>query len=236
MPVIALDTASVPPVSAPSTPPTIASIGIDGGTAPSSPTIATGDLAPTLISKFNNHSARVDVGAMAMIGIPAIITGLVVSAGVGLTADVADGQAFIQGITEYGGGGVVVAASNTSRIWLGTDGVLHSGTGAYVPASPAIYLGSVTAGASTITSVDASGVFTMAGGLPRREVADTLEPADDPDAGAPIHITKTAGGTYLWDGEAYNLLVPVSAITSLSTGATTSQIVTYLRSLGLATS
>lgn len=236
MPVITLDTSSVPAPAVSPTTPDISSIAIDGGTAPSGATIASGDLGPTLIANFNENAGRADIQAWALMGgLPAIIKGLVVTAATGLIVAISAGQAFIQGITEYAGGTKVLGASATTRIWLGIDGAIYSGTGAYVPGVAAIYLASVTTSGSAVTAVDTSGVFTMVGGLPTRQVNDTLAPTA-PASGTPVHITKTAGGTYIWNGFAYSLLVPASAITTLSTGATTSQIVTYLRSLGLATS
>jgi hypothetical protein len=231
---LTLDSAAVPAVAS-TTPPDVSTIAVDGGSAPASETIATGSGASALIQTMNDHAARIDIATGGLVGIPSILKGLGLTSTSGLVVNVAAGQAVIGGLIEIAAKTVTVNDSATSRIWLTQAGAVVAGTGAYVPSGSAIYLGSVVASGGVVTTIDTSGVFTLVGGIPVRTTADTFKVSTAPSAGTPVHITKTTGGRWLWDGTRYNLLVGESAIGSLSTSATTSQIVTYLRDLGLAT-
>lgn len=229
-----LTSSQTPTPIAPLPVPAISGIAIDGGSSVNAKTIATGGGASTLITAVNDHAARVDIASQVLAGVPSIITGLGISEGTGLVLNVAAGQAAIKGIMEYAGGTVTVAASGTSRIWIDLNGSVSSGTGTYTPSNPAVYLGSVTASGSAITAIDIAGVFRLSGGIPTRTVGDTFKPTTAPTAGSASHITKTAGGRWLWDGTRYNLLIDMGAITNtLSGSSTAAQIVTYLQSLGL---
>lgn len=229
-----LDSAAVPAVSvAPK--PNVATIAVDGGTAPTSKTIATGSGAASLIQAVNDHAARIDIAAGGMVGIPAILKGLGLTSGSGLVVNIAAGQGIIGGLVEITAKTVTVTNSATSRIWLTAAGAIESGTGSYVPSGAALYLGAVTTSGGVVTVIDTSGVFTLVGGVPVRTTSDTFKVGTAPSSGTPVHITKTAGGRWLWDGTRYNVLVAESSIGTLSTSATTSDIVTYLRGLGLAT-
>ena len=233
-PTPASDSSVVPVPIAPLTVPTISSIAIDGGTAPSSGTIASGGIPSTLIVAVNDHAARVDLATQVFTGLPSVVDGMTLSAGSGLVLNVAAGHVSIKGVKEYAGGTITLTASATSRVWIDQTGAILSGTGTYTPSNPACYLGSVTCSGSAITAIDTSGVFKLVGGIPVRTVTDTFKVTTAPTAGSAVHITKTTNGTWFWDGTAYNLMVPASKITTLSSGSTTAQIVDYLQSLGLA--
>jgi hypothetical protein len=233
-PTLVLDSAAVPAVAS-TTPPDVATIAVDGGTAPTSRTIATGGGPSSLLTAVNDHAARIDIATGGLVGIPSILKGLGLTSSAGLVVNVAAGQAVIGGLVEIVAKTVTVSNTATSRIWLTSAGAIVAGTGAYVPSGSALYLGSVTASGGVVTTIDSSGVFSLSAGIPVRTTSDTFKVATTPTTGTPVHITKTAGGRWLWDGTRYNLLVAESAIGTLSTSATTSQIVTYLRGLGLAT-
>lgn len=237
MPTVTLNLlgSALPAVAVASTPPFVSDIATDGGEAPSAETIAAGMNAAALITVVNDHAARCDIAAIAQIGLPCILNGLALSDGGGLSLAVSQGQAMVKGIVEYMGGTVSLSASTSSRVWLETNGSLSVGNTSYVPASPAVYLGLVTTDGTGITDFELAGVFSLVGGLPSRVVGDAFKPSDTPAASSPMQVTRTDTARWLWDGGQYCLLVPASSITTLSTSATTSDIVTYLRSLGLAT-
>lgn len=233
-PTATLDSGTVPPVAT-TTPPNVASIAVDGGSAPTSRTIATGSAASDLILSVNDHAARIDIATGGLVGIPSIVKGLNPFSLSGLIVSVNAGQAVIGGLVEIATKTVTVNDAATSRVWLTAAGAVVAGTGAFVPLVPALYLGSVTASGGAVTAIDTAGVFTLVGGIPVRTTGDTFKVTTAPSAGMPVHITNTTGGRWLWDGTRYNLLVAASAIGTLSTSATNSDIVTYLRGLGLAT-
>lgn len=231
----ALDSATVPTVATVAKP-DVATIAVDGGTAPASRTIATGSGASSLLTAVNDHAARIDIATGGLVGIPSILKGLGLSSSSGLVVSIAAGQAIITGLIEITAKTVTVNASATSRVWLTSAGSVVAGTGAYVPSGAALYLGSVTTSGSAVTSIDTAGVFTLVGGIPVRTTSDAFKVGTAPASGTPVHITKTTGASWFWDGTRYNLLVGEAAIGSLSTSASMSTLVTYLRGLGLATS
>jgi len=90
-------------------------------------------------------------------------------------------------------------------VWIQQSGDLYLGTDKDdVPGVLAAFLGSVLTAGGSWRSIDYSGRWTFArgGGLLYRRTADEAEPDDTPSS-SERHLTRTAGGLYLWEGDRY---------------------------------
>ena len=218
-PTVASTTASTPSIIPIATTPTIASIAVDGGTSPSSRTTSTATLATTLATCVNDHAARHDISMMAMNGLYVIMRGLDLSWTSGLTVNIAAGQAFVEGVREIVATTKVVGDNATTRLWMDYSGAILSGTGAYAP-TLAVFLGTVTTLAGVVTVIDVAGVLKMQGGIPVRQVADTVKPVDTPTSLA-VFLTVTNGaGSWLWNGTKYLFLDDRKATVAITDAAT----------------
>lgn len=138
----------------------------------------------------------------------AVLEGLDLSGPGGLTVSCSAGAAVV------GAAHVIVPAALTAAltnnadnwVWLLRTGLLSVQPGTLAaPGSPAVLLGLVVTAAGAVTGVDYSGRLELRGGTLYRRTADAGAPADTPPAGL-ILVQRTAGGRYLWDGDAYGLL------------------------------
>lgn len=215
------------PICAPSTAPvSIAAALADGSVFPEvSQKIVAGQVTG-FVSAFNGQGRRVDVLSRSF-GLFAVISGLAISAGSGLSLNVATGYALIDGVVEVSAQAYVVPASQ-SRIWMwvrqnGT--VVHTLTST-PPSSKSLYIGSVVTSGSAITSVDAvDGVQCLKGGVVFRSTSDVEIPNASGPSGQ-ILVCRTLGGTFLWDGAAWCVLkktgiVHTDASSILSLSSTT---------------
>lgn len=162
-------------------------------------------------SKLNRNAKQMDLQSRYGGGGYGIVNGLALSAGSGLTLNIAAGQANIDGII---GSTAAEAAttlavpdnhpSATDRvwIWLSRAGAISSTLNTTPPATNCCLLGSCTTSGGVITAVDTSGVVYLRGGQLWRETADTGPPGDSPNAAIRL-FTLTWGGVYEWTGTAH---------------------------------
>jgi hypothetical protein len=195
------------PVCAPaSAPVSIAAALADGSVFPEVGQKIVAGQVTGFVSAFNGQSRRVDVFSRAF-GLFAVISGLAISAGTGLSLNVATGYALIDGVLEVAAQAYVVPASQ-ARVWIWVKQdktVVHTLT-ATAPSAKSLYIGSVVTSGSAITSVDSvDGVQCLKGGIVYRATSDT----GIPDASGPsgqVMVAKTLGGTFLWNGAAWCVL------------------------------
>lgn len=169
---------------------------------------AAGDTS-TVPSKLNRNANALDAVVNFGGGGFAIATGLALSAGSGLNVSIAAGLAMCGGAVELAASTLAVPANHTGspasdRVWVWLQ---QNGTPTYTlsttpPAARCVLLGSVTTDASSVTSVDTSGVMYLKGGALFRETADAGAPGDSPSPTLTF-LAKTWGGLYAWTGTAY---------------------------------
>lgn len=173
------------------------------GNAPVAKPFIQGESAD-LRRKLNFNATSHDLSSRYGAGIVAVAHGLGLSAGAGLTLNIAAGHALISGIVEVAAATTAVMFDNTTNhVWVTYAGAISVQNNVLTaPADPACYLGAVITAAGAISSVDTAGVVYARGGIMYRETADALTPNDTPTVTA-LYISKTAGGLYLWDGANY---------------------------------
>jgi len=184
------------------------------GNSPVAKRLATGDFGGTASSKLNRNGTQLDLTSRYGGGAYSVLYGLALGTGSGLNLAVGAGHASIDGIVEVPSNTTLTVPGSSARvhIWLQRDGTLtYVNNSLTPPVNPAAYLGSCVTGVSSITSVDDSGVLRLTSGLPVRSTADPMEPGDTPSAST-MFLTKTLGGTYLWDGGRYLELVRVGTV------------------------
>lgn len=182
-----------------------ASILLLAGAPPVWTYFASGDLAGGAAAKSKKSAVHGTEVAKYGAGFYAVGSGLTLSAGSGLTLSVAAGQAIIDGVVEISTATDYVLPNNaTSRVWLQRDGTLTHKTDLTQPATPSVFLGTVTTLSGAITTIDTSGIVSFVGGAPMRTTADTDKPGDSPSSSLSFW-TKTSAGLWLWDGTEYRL-------------------------------
>lgn len=192
-------------------------VGADPPTPTTGDSITAGSSASTnaLPTKFNRNALRADIAGRYGMGAYAVLWGLTLSAGSGLTLRVANGQAALDGpvdVKDDAGYETLALTDNVvNRVWLSRGGTLNKVTAASAsPLDPPdalvpwAYLGAVACAGGSIVGFDLSGVLSLLqGNLLWRRTADAGEPDDTPAAGVRF-LTRTAGGLYLWDGLQYD--------------------------------
>lgn len=160
-------------------------------------------------------------------GIFGILNGLVISIGTGLNVNVTAGQGDAGGLVQLTTATAVAVPASTSRVWIwllkGTTSdapTLVVTTSTAPPSGSPILLGSCVTGASTVTSVDFSGVVQITGAKPYRLTADNGVPSDNPPSGAFGLYTKTAWRGYDWDGTLWQPVGAKSSTTDPTSPAT----------------
>lgn len=199
-------------------------------------TIASG--TSVISAKWNQNADRIDLLATYGGGGFAICTGLTLSAGSGLTLNIAAGLAAIGTYAEKAASTLAVpdnhnTATDRVWIWLSQAGAISSTLTTTPPTTRCVCLGSVTTFGGVITGVDTSGVMYLRGGALWRETADLGPPTDSPIATLSFHA-KTPGGIFEWDGSAYRAVyAPLSANkTTIASGeavriTSTEQVIIY---------
>lgn len=178
-----------------------------GGTAPGFVNFSTGE-SSGFTGAMNNNSQRGDLLARFGGGgnAYAVADGLTLTYAGGFVS-IAPGHALIEGLIEVPAtitGVAVTFGSTAAYIWLKQTGVAVCTTTTPPSGVPACYIGCVTPsdGMGRPIQVDMSGVLAVTGSMLLRVTADSTQPTDTPPAGA-VFLTRTQGGTYLWDGASY---------------------------------
>lgn len=170
--------------------------------------------AQSLTTRWNRNATRLDLTARYGGGAYAVLHGLELTAGSGLTLNISAGQAALDGLSEVPTATTLSLVDNTlNRVWISRAGTLNKVTDASATplappdtAVPWAFLGAVPCVAGSIASIDYSGRLDLRqGNLAFRQTADPGEPGDTPPSGVRF-FTITAGGLYLWDGAAYRWL------------------------------
>lgn len=173
-------------------------------TAPASTAFETGEKG-TVAEKLNQAlAALANAAAYGGNGF-GVIDGFALTAGTGLTLNIAEGRAQILGIVEYAGGTKTLPDDATlAYVWILQNGTIEAVADDITPPeNTAVYLGAISTAAGDIVSDhDTSGVCYLGSGLLYRETADRGAPDDAPAATA-RYLTKTLAGLYLWTGDAY---------------------------------
>ena len=135
-----------------------------------------------------------------------VVHGLAISAGSGLTLNIAAGGAIVGAVVQVDDATTLVLSNNADNwVWLKQDGTIVGTTTTTPPVTECCLLGLAVTSAGSISSVGTDGVVYLRG-MPWRETADLSVPGDTPPA--VCFITKTGDGEYLWDGTAHRRLVP----------------------------
>lgn len=159
-------------------------------------------------SDLNQDVALAALSARYGGGCVMVAQGLAVSAGSGLTLNVAAGQAMVDGPVELKNGGTRTLTDNaTNYVWLKQDGTLTHATTTAKPAGNCVFLGIAVTASGSITSVDTSGVVYSKYGQPWRYTADKGFPSDSPDATVRL-FTETVAGLFWWDGTVWRPIGP----------------------------
>lgn len=180
----------------------------DSGNAPVSLTIPLGTNGADVPSRFNRLPTGVDLTGRYGGGSYAVAYGLTCCAGAGLLLNVAAGHAIVDGVVELPSDTALNMNDNTTNyVWFKRDGTLQAQNNILdAPLVPGVFIAAVVTASGSIVSIDTSGVCSLRNGWLFRETADPGKPGDTPSSGL-VFLTRTLGGTYLWDGRAYNLQV-----------------------------
>lgn len=172
-----------------------------GGTIVSEAIIA-GNTASAGTAKVNRNATREDLIARYGGGGYAITEGLAISAGSGLTLNVATGHAMIDGPVQVNTGATATLTNNIARVWIWLSqagAIVQVNNSLTPPAGAHVLLGSAVTSGGAITSVDQSGVLLMTPlGLKRRS-ADSTTPSDTPSSKLSF-IHEGVGKVWIWDG------------------------------------
>jgi len=152
-------------------------------------------------SKFNQNAALLDIISQVGGGVIAVVSGLDLTAGTGLTLNIAAGTALINGVIQLKNAISMAITNNSTRyIWFKVNGTFEATSTTTPPASMAsVFVGTVVTSAGAITKVDKSGVVYFKSGSLIRETNDVTFPTGTVDSSI-IIITKTQSGPYVWDG------------------------------------
>lgn len=173
------------------------------------PEIVTADTV-NFSTYINQNSASSEAAARAGLGGFAVINGLTLTNS-GLTVTVATGIAQVDGIValKSSDSRTLVLPSSQSNVWvwLKQDKSLSYTTSTTPPSGKVVLLARCVTDASTVTTIEYSGVVYAFGGALWRFTSDELAPTDSMDSSLRVY-TKTNRGVYLWDGAQHIELVP----------------------------
>lgn len=179
-----------------------------GGYAPHAEQFIIGENNASLLASYlNSYGMRLDLLSRHGGTANCICRGLGISAGSGLTLNVATGLAHIDaGFVELKSTDVLtitLSNNNPNYIWLKTDGTLYKDTTTAAPASQAVYLGYALTSGGAITQLDDAGRYVVTQGQVERTTADTGTPGDTPSSSLRFYAV-TLGGLYYWDGSTWH--------------------------------
>jgi hypothetical protein len=166
---------------------------------------ATGNVITT---PLNTNAVHLDnVGIVGGTWARSIIHGLGFTENAGLTLTIGVGAAHVGAVPTVLEAAYALALTDNAEnyIWLQRSGVPTKVIGATTAPASSVYLGRVTTLAGAKTAYDHSGRLENRGGTLYRRTADAGAPGDTPPSGI-MFIHRTAGGRYLWDGDAYTAL------------------------------
>ncbi len=175
---------------------------------------------------LNLGAARRDIDARYGGGYYGVPAGLAISAGSGLTLNIAAGHAMIDGVVEMPASSLSLTDGGRSHIWVARAGAPLAVFASLVPPVGAyVYLGSALTAGGVISSVDQSGVIYGYGGIPWRRTADPDLPADTPPASYQF-VHHSVNSTWFWDSLRYVAWLPSLPlpVASGGTGATTAPV------------
>lgn len=176
--------------------------GNDGQSPPTSNSFASG-VTTEFTKKLNQNSKGWDMVNRYGAGGYGIGVGLALSAGSGLTLNISDGQAVLDGIVEVRSyAGLALADNSDNWIWLKQDGTIVRETTTTPPVGNCVLLGLAVASSGAITSVGQDGAIVFRSGQMWRETNDLWAPSDTPNSILRV-FTKTQGGVFFWDGSAH---------------------------------
>jgi hypothetical protein len=196
---------------------------------------------------LNENSGRQDLLGRFGGGGNAVIHGLVLSAGTGLSVNVSAGTAMLDGAVPFNASALGSLTNNTrNHIWLERGGNLSATTTLTAPGTTYCYLGSALTAAEVVSSLDQSGVLYLLGGRLFRRTADTTVPADTPPAQLQF-FHRGASKLWFWDGTSYWLcsvgttgitiaesVVPITTNTTLSAAQIDASVIRITNGGGLA--
>lgn len=158
-------------------------------------------------AKLQRNAVAADVLGRYGGGAYAVLNGLVLSEGAGLTLNISAGQIMCDGpITKAASFTAPMTDASTNYVWLLRTGSPSIRSDTTQPASPGVFLGRVTTAAGAITAIDCSGRLELnQGNLAIRRTADNGCPADSPTAGLRF-FTTCLGGLFLWNGSNHDNL------------------------------
>lgn len=180
----------------------------------------------SLTTPFNTNAAHLDnLGTAGGVWAFAVVYGLELTAGSGLTLNVSAGGALVGAVpTKTAALTAALTDASQNHVWLLRSGAISLRQNVLTPpATPGVYLGRVTCAAGAITAIDYSGRVEVRGGTLYRRTADAAAPADTPPASL-VLLTQTAGGLYLWDGGAYRNVT--GTLAGLAAGPNNAQYLT----------
>lgn len=193
-----------------------------------SPTFSQGETS-NLRSKLNEGHARIDANARYGGGGWGVIpgpagTGCNLSAGSGLSLNIAAGEVFIDGNRTVNAHAVTLT-DNISRIylWCSQAGAITQVNNSLTPPAGAqVFCGSAVTSGGAITSVDFSGVVYLVGGGAgiHRFTTDTTTPGDTPPSTMTFQHHGT-GISWIWTGATYKPFSAASSANPLALAATT---------------
>lgn len=161
-----------------------------------------------LTTPFNANATRSDLLGRYGGGGYAVAEGLDISAGSGLTLNIAAGHAIMDGIVEVPSGGTTATLTNNIArvwIWLSQAGAIVQVNNSLTPPAGAhVLLGSAVTSAGAITSVDQSGVLYRTPTGLKRTTADASTPTDTPSSKLQILHYGASGKIWLWTGSSYS--------------------------------
>jgi hypothetical protein len=174
---------------------------------------------------LNENGGRQDMQSRYGGGGYAIATGLAISAGSGLTLNIAAGHAQIDGVVPVAAISVTLTDAGRNWIWCSRAGAITVVFNSLTPPAGAYcLLGSALTSGGSISSVDQSGVLYLIGGTLWRKTADTTTPGDTPPASLQFIHEGGSSKVWWWTGTQYvdisSLSLPVS-IANGGTGKTT---------------
>lgn len=167
-----------------------------------------------LLTTSNRNAVCDELGWRYGGGAYAVLWGLDLQDGGGLTLRVTNGQAGLDGPAEVkqAAGYTTLALTDAvvNRIWISQGGSVNVVTAASAsPLAPPdtatswVYLGAVPTADGAITQIDYSGRLELRqGNQAHRRTADAGTPTDTPPAGVRFY-QRSRNGLYLWDGERY---------------------------------
>lgn len=176
-------------------------------------TFANGD--DTWGAAYNRSQAIIESVMRCGAGLKGVVTGLEISAGSGLTLNIAAGKALSNGLLELFTATTLAMSDNTvNYIWFKEDQTFEKITAGISPPTPSgVFIGTVTTSGGAITAVDDSGICYVRANSIYRKTADPYKPGDTPPSNW-LGYTKTLGGLWFWNGSDYLRLDDVPVLTA----------------------